>query len=123
MLLDKVYFDLITKDRVDNSIRFAEIYKTLDAKTLKKILCNFKYLKEKYNMYDDGIINNIVFDINEAIEKCELSDVQSERLSMWMDGYTEQEIGDYYGVSRWVVSKSIVAASNKIGSYLRGVRK
>ena len=123
MLLDKVYFDLITKDRVDNSIRFAEIYKTLDAKTLKKILCNFKYLKEKYNLYDYGIINNIVFDINEAIEKCELSDVQSERLSMWMDGYTEQEIGDYYGVSRWVVSKSIVAASNKIGSYLRGVRK
>ena len=120
MLIDKVFYNQIMGDKIDNSIRFAEIYKKLDVKSLKKILSNFDYLKYKYNMYDDGMINNIVFDISEAIEKCGLSEIQKDRLSMWMNGYNEQEIADKCGVSRWVVSKSIVATSTKVLNYLRG---
>ena len=120
--MDKVYYNHEMSKKFSNSVRFADIYRTLDGKSIKRILCNFDYMKYKYNMYEDGIINNIVFDINEAIEKCGLSDVQRERLEMWMNGYTEQDIGDKYGVSRWVVSKSIVASCEKISRYLKGFK-
>ena len=120
--MDKIIYNQMMNNKIDNSVRFAEIYRQLDYKTLKKILCNFDYLKYKYNMYGDGIINNIVFDINEAINKCGLSEVQRHRLEMWMNGYTEQEIGDSCNVSRWVASKSIIAACKKIVKYLKGFR-
>ena len=122
MLVDKVYYNNTLGNKVNNSVRFAEIYRSLDGKSIKKILCNFEYLKYRYNMYEDGIINNIVFDINEAIDKCGLSDIQKQRLDMWMNGYTEQDIGDECNVSRWVVSKSIVASCEKISRYLKGYR-
>lgn len=120
--MDKVIYKHAMSNKLDNSVRFAEIYRGFDGKILKKILCNFDYLKYKYNMYDDGIINNIVFDINEAISKSELSDIQKHRLEMWMNGYTEQDIADTCGVSRWVVSKSIVASCEKIARRLKGYR-
>lgn len=122
LLMDKVIYKHAMGNKFDNSLHFAEVYKNLDGKILKKILCNFNYLRYKYNMYDDGIINNIIFDINEAISKSDLSDIQKHRLTMWMDGYTEQDIADTCGVSRWVVSKSIVASCERIAKILKGLR-
>lgn len=120
--MDKVFYNEVMRNKIDNSIRFSEIYNSLDCKTLKKFLNNFTSLKCKYNIYEEGIINNIIFDINEAIEKCDLSDTQKTRLELWMDGYTENDIANFFGVSRWVVSKSIVVACDKILRYLKGFR-
>ena len=42
------------------------------------------------------------------------TDVQARRLQMWFDGFNESEIAASEGVSRWVVSKSLHLACDKI---------
>lgn len=93
-------------------------YKNLDAKMIKRALSNIKSLNTRHNIYYDGTISDILFFIYEAIEKCGLTVIQKERLDMWIDGYTESEIANKYGVSRWVISKSLIASCNKIIKYL-----
>jgi hypothetical protein len=93
-------------------------YKSLDAKMIKRALSNINSLKDKYNIYHSGVINDILFSLFDAIDNCELTYVQKERLDMWINGYTETEIANRYGVSRWVISKSLIASCNKIMKYL-----
>lgn len=89
--------------------------------TVKRMLNNINSLKDKYNIYEDGVINDVIYYLLLAIENCELTEIQRQRLELWLDGYTEEEIGNICGVSRRVAHKTIEAACEKIIRYLARV--
>ena len=117
MILDKIFYNKIQNDKIKSSLGDMT-YKKLDCKTLKKVLNSYSTLILKYNMYEDGTINNFLFSVDMALNNCEFTQVQLARLHMWFDGYTENEIAEVENVTRWVVSKSITAGCNKILIYL-----
>lgn len=118
MILDRIFYNEFMRNNHKSSNTYIS-YKNLDTKMVKRALSNINSLSEKYNIYYCGVISDILFCIYEAIDNCGLTNIQRERLNMWIDGYTENEIANKYGVSRWVVSKSLIVSCNKIVKYLR----
>lgn len=118
MIMDRIFYnDYINKIVLVNESNID--YSRLTNKDLKKILSYYNTLSAKYTRFDSGIISEFLYDVTEAIGKCNLTTIQSRRLSSWLLGYTESEIAEMEGVSRWVVSKSINASSQKILSILK----
>ena len=118
MIMDRLYYKLYWSD---NSKGIYQLdYTNLDAKTLKKVLNDYDMLCDKYNVYDGNIMSIFLYDVGVAIDTCEFTDTQMRRLDKWFIGYNEVAIAEDEGVSRWVVSKSIHAACNKILSQLKG---
>ena len=133
MIMDRIFYnDYINKIVLVNESNID--YSRLTNKDLKKILSYYTTLSSKYTRFDSGIISEFEFlgdavleiiiseflyDVTEAIGKCNLTTIQSRRLSSWLLGYTESEIAEMEGVSRWVVSKSINASTKKILSILK----
>lgn len=115
--MDKIFYNKIENDKIESSLEDMT-YKNLDCKTLKKVLNDYFTLLEKYNIYENGTINNFLFSVDMAISKCEFTQTQIQRMFLWFNSYTESEIAQIENVSRWVVSKSITAACNKILDYL-----
>ena len=115
--MDKIFYNKIEKEKIESSLEDMT-YKNLDCKTLKKVLNDYFTLIEKYNIYENGTINNFLFSVDMAMSKCEFTQIQIQRLFLWFNGYTESEIAETENVSRWVVSKSITAACNKILNFL-----
>lgn len=94
--------------------------KGISKKNVKRVLSNINSLKDKYNMYEDGLLNDVIYYFLLAIEECGLTDVQKERLELWIDGYTEEEIAAKCGVARGVVHRNLDASCDKIMKYLKG---
>lgn len=118
MIMDRIFYnDYINKIVLVNESSID--YSRLTNKDLKRILSYYTTLSTKYTRFDSGIISEFLYDVTEAIGKCDLTNIQSRRLSNWLLGYTESEIAEMEGVSRWVVSKSINASSQKILSILK----
>lgn len=111
--MDRIYYNKFKKDKIeslDEDIR----YDQLDCKVLKKILNDYFSLISKYNILEKGLINEFLYDIDEAINSAAFTKVQTKRMFLWFNGYNEREIAEAEGVSIYVVHKSIVAACNKI---------
>lgn len=117
MIMDRLYYKLYWSD--NNRGIYQLDYSKLDVKTLKKVLNDYDMLCDKYNVYDGNIMSIFLYDVGIAIDMCEFTDVQSRRLSKWFQGYTENAIAEGENVSRWVISKSIHAACNKILAQLK----
>lgn len=117
MIMDKIYYKLYWSDNKDI---YQLNYSNLDTKTLKKVLNDYDMLCDKHNVYDGDIISIFLYDVGVAIDSCEFTDIQGRRLKLWFHGYNEIYIAENEGVSRWVVSKSLHAACNKILSELKG---
>lgn len=119
MIIDKVLYNEFNKTNPKVGDFRDTFIRGLNRKSVKKALCNINSLKDKYNIYDEGLMNDTLYYLFLAIESCDFTDIQKERLDMWVDGYTESDIASKYGVSRWVVSKSINASCDKVISFLR----
>ena len=119
MILDRLYYNLHLQSNANVMVEEID-YTQFDTKTLKKVLSNYNGFSESFSIYDKNAISLFLYDVNESIKKCEFTDVQLRRLSMWFNGYNESDIAKVDGVSRWVVSKSIHAACEKILSILIG---
>ena len=87
-------------------------------------------LKAALSYYDDMIIKNLddtnddisvlLLCIDKVIKKCKFTNKQKNRLRMWMKGYTEKEIADYYNVSEVTIHNSLVVSCKKIAEKLKG---
>lgn len=120
MIIDRIYYNAYMNDI--HSIMVGDIdYSGVDSKTLKKILGYYNTLLSKYSIYESNTISNFLYDIYTSLPQCDFTEVQQRRLSKWLDGFSENEIAESEGVSRWVVSKSIHASCDKILLVLRGV--
>lgn len=118
MIMDKVFYKDYVKSRSE-SCDFKNIFmRNITRKKVKRALSNLNSVKEKNNIYECGFLNDILFYLFLAIAECDFTDIQRERLYMWIDGYTEQDIANKHGVSRWVVSKSLNASCDKIIAFL-----
>ena len=114
MIMDKVYYHLIMSNVVGCGDETIIDYHNFNTKILKKILSDFTMLISKYNIYNRGIMNQFLFDVSSVLPSIDFTDVQARRLQMWFDGYNENEIAGTEGVTRWVVSKSLHSACEKI---------
>ena len=112
--MDKVYYNMIMSNIVGYGDEAALDYSNFNTKILKKILNDFAMLRSKYNIYGRGIMNQFLFDVSSVLPCIDFTDVQCRRLLMWFDGYNESEIASVEGVTRWVVSKSLHSACEKI---------
>lgn len=118
MIMDRIFYnDYINKIVLINESNID--YSRLTQKDLKRILSYYTTLSTKYNQFDRGIISEFLYDVTEAMSKCDFTNIQKRRLNNWLLGYTENEIAEMEGVSRWVVSKSINASSQKMLSILK----
>lgn len=118
MIMDKIYYRLYWSDSVNGVYQLD--YTNLDTKTLKKILNDYDMLCGKYNVYDGDFMSIFLYDVGVALSSCEFTDIQVRRLNKWFCGYNEVAIAEDEGVSRWVVSKSLHAACDKILNELKG---
>lgn len=119
MIIDRLYYNEYINSV--NGLNYHEFdYNKITSKELKRILSYYNTLVSKHSLYENNIIGNFLYDIDTAINKSELTETQANRLNLWFLGYSESEIADREGVSRWVVSKSLHAACNKILDKLRG---
>lgn len=118
LIMDKVFYNEYVKNNRESYDFRKSFISDLNGKKIKKALRNINALQDKYNIYECGFMNDVLFYLFLALNECDFTDIQKERLSMWIDGYTEQDIADRYNVSRWVVSKSINAACNKVVAFL-----
>lgn len=118
MIIDRIYYNIYLNDA--HSITSGDIdYSNLDSKSLKRILGYYNTLLSKYSIYESNVISNFLYDVHYSLAKCDLTDVQLRRMSKWFDGFSESEIAESEGVSRWVVSKSIHAGCDKLLLILR----
>lgn len=111
--MDRIYYNKFKKEKIE-SLNEDITYELLDCKTLKKILNDYFSLISKYNILDNGLINEFLYNIDEAITASKFTDVQTKRMFLWFNGYNEREIAEVEGVSIYVVHKTIVAACTKI---------
>lgn len=117
--MDRVFYRDYVKSKSE-SYDFKDAFiKNITRKKVKRALSNINALKDKFDVYGYGLLNDVLFYLFLAISNCDFTDIQKERLDMWLDGYTEQDIANKYGVSRWVVSKSINASCDKIIKFLK----
>lgn len=119
LIMDKVIYNNYNKTNPRSSNFKDAFLKGLTRKGVKKALCNINSLRDKYNTFEDGFMNDVLYYLFLALNVCDFTDIQKERLDMWLDGYTESDIAAKYNVSRWVVSKSLNASCDKIISFLR----
>ena len=113
LIMDKIFYN----NYIQNQVLYPNsnnIYQTLDCKSLKKLLNEYYSLLGKYNIYDKGIVNEFLFSVDIALNKCKFTEIQINRLFFWFLGYNENDIAEVEGVSRQVVGKSINAACLKI---------
>lgn len=116
--MDKLYYNAyLDKNRYKDIDKID--YSKFDSKFLKKMLNDYDELKGVVNVYDNGLLEHFIYDVSEAIDKCDFTDVQVRRLVRWFHGYNENDIAKEEGVSRWVVSKSIHAGCEKILTILK----
>ena len=118
MIMDRIYYNEYASKRAVCG-QDPSCYANLNVRVLKKFLGYYETMVNKYNLYEQGFINNLLYDISTSLIKCGFTDVQDRRLRLWLRGYSEKEIAEMEGVSRWVVSKSITAACNKLLSILQ----
>lgn len=112
--MDKVYYNVIMSNVVGYGDETSIDYSNFNTKMLKKILGDYTMLISKYDVYSRGIMNQFLFDVSIVLPQVGFTDVQARRLQMWFDGFNESEIAASEGVSRWVVSKSLHLACDKI---------
>lgn len=118
MIMDRLFYNEYKRKTFADDHESLD-YKNLDVKNLKKFLRYYEIMMEKYNIYESNVMSNILYDITCAIAISKFTSVQVRRLSLWLKGYSEHEIAEMEGVTRWVISKSIKAACNKILSILQ----
>lgn len=111
--MDRIFYNKIKKDKVSSCEENIK-YTNFDCKTLKKILNDYFSLVSKYNIFDSGLINEFLYDLDVAIASSGMTEVQAHRMFLWFNGYNEREIAEVEDVSIYVIHKSIVAACNKI---------
>lgn len=117
MVIDKITYNNTT-----------DLYYTIS--NVDKTNIDIMKLKAALNYYDDMIVKNLgdIYDdvsilllcINGVIKKCKFTNKQKNRLRMWMQGYTEKEIADYYNVSEVTIHNSLVVSCKKIAEKLKG---
>lgn len=83
---------------------------------VKNLIMRIDYL---YKLAQAGncVAMCIYIDLNTAITFV-LTDRQKQCLTMWMDGYTQAEIGEELGITKDGVHSSIRRSSKKISAYL-----
>ena len=103
-----------------NNTDLYDIYK--DYKVIKKILNNYNTLMT--SAIQEGNLNviDILVDIKATLSSIEMSDKQDERLSLFMYGYSETDIGDKLNVSRQSIQDSINSVCKKICKELQGIK-
>ena len=79
------------------------------------------FAKGLSDLYSDMSV--LLLCINRVISKCSFTKKQEERLRMWMQGYTEKEIANYYDVSEVTIHNSLVVSCKKIAEKLKGELK
>lgn len=119
MIMDKLFYNEYKRKMFTDDHEFLD-YKKLDVKNLKKFLGYFDTMIAKYNIYESNVMSNILYDMTCAMAICEFTNVQARRMSLWLRGYSEHEIAEMEGVTRWVISKSIKASCSKVLSILQG---
>lgn len=117
MVIDKItynnttdlYYNISSVDNVN-----------IDAMKLKAALNYYNDMIVKYldDIYDD--VSILLLCITRVINKCSFTRKQEERLRMWMQGYTEKEIANYYNISEVTVHNSLVVSCKKIAEKLKG---
>lgn len=117
-----IYMDssILYKVPSKNNIDLYDIYK--DYKVIKKILNNYNTLMT--SAIQEGNLNviDILVDIKATLSSIEMSDKQNERLSLFMYGYSETDIGDKLNVSRQSIQDSINSVCKKICKELQGIK-
>lgn len=117
-----IYMDssILYKVPSKNNTDLYDIYK--DYKVIKKILNNYNTLMT--SAIQEGNLNviDILVDIKATLSSIEMSDKQDERLSLFMYGYSETDIGDKLNVSRQSIQDSINSVCKKICKELQGIK-
>ena len=117
-----IYMDssILYKVPSKNNTDLYDIYK--DYKVIKKILNNYNTLMT--SAIQEGNLNviDILVDIKATLSSIEMSDKQNERLSLFMYGYSETDIGDKLNVSRQSIQDSINSVCKKICKELQGIK-
>lgn len=119
MIIDKIMYNDISKSTKTRFTLNNDFKNNITKRKIKKALSNINSLMEKHSIYEEGVLNDLLYYLALAIVNCDFTDIQKERLEMWFDGYTESDIAKKYNINRWVVSKSINSACEKIVCYLR----
>ena len=113
MNIDKLFY-MENKRRDGANIKAKVVYQNFTPTSFKKVMFDFKRIEFNHSPYMSGVLNDFVFDVTTAMDNAFMTEVQTKRLQMYMYGYTEKEIAEQEGVSRWVVSKSINVACAKL---------
>ena len=117
MVIDKITYNNTT----DLYYTISNVDKTnIDIMKLKAALNYYEdmFAKGLSDLYSDMSV--LLLCINRVISKCSFTKKQEERLRMWMQGYTEKEIANYYDVSEVTIHNSLVVSCKKIAEKLKG---
>lgn len=118
MLLDRIIFA-----KLQENISYCD-YDTktvcIDYLLLKSVLRDFYDIKAKVG-YDNLDLYTLIECIEQAINNCNFTSKQRERLILYMQGYSEIEISKLLGVSAVTIHKSLISSTKKISSELERI--
>lgn len=90
-----------------------------DKYIIKRILRHYEVLKEFVYKNANYELADILIDIDNAIDKCDLSPGERNRILLWREGYTETEVAQLEGIAQQTVHASIINACLKISNLLK----
>lgn len=101
-----------------NSIDFQKVYENY--RLIKKLLNNYDTLMTSAVQEGNLDVIDILVDIKATLSTIEMSDKQKKRIRLFMQGYTETELGLMHNISRQSVQDSINSVCKKISKELSG---
>ena len=119
MVIDKITYSN-NMELYQNIINVDDIEFDIDVMKLKAALNYYDdmFIRSLDNKYSD--VSTLLFCIGKVIDKCKFTNKQEQRLRMWMKGYTEKEIAEYYDISEVTVHNSLVVSCQRISQKLKG---
>ena len=103
-----------------NNMDFYDIYG--DPRRIKKLLNNYNSIMTSAIQEGNLDVIDILVDIKATLSSIEMSDKQKKRVSLFMQGYTETDIGCLLNVSRQSIQDSISSVCKKISKELQGTK-
>ena len=90
-----------------------------DKYIIKRILRHYEVLKEFVYKNANYELADILIDIDNAIDKCDLSPSERNRILLWRKGYTESEVAQLECVARQALHVSVDNACTKVSDFLK----
>jgi DNA-binding NarL/FixJ family response regulator len=90
-----------------------------NTETIKGLLRFYFSLKAELDFKPNMEIVSILVDVEDGIKNSGLTDKQKRVLALYMEGWTEEEIGSMLSITHQAIHKHLTLICKKIANYLR----